>query len=108
MYRIEITVQARDDADEAYAWMVDSIGVVVVDGTTFTNNTAATVGGGISSAGYVYVTGSEFIGNTASAGGGIANFGLLYVGTSDFLGNFPDDILGPYFDLGGNGSIVND
>jgi predicted outer membrane repeat protein len=85
---------------------IDSIGVVVIDGTTFTNNHAATFGGAISSAGFVEVTNSDFVGNSAAVGGGIANFFILLVGGSDFSGNSPDDIAGGYTDLGGNGLIV--
>lgn len=85
---------------------IDSIGVVVVDSTTFINNSAATFGGGISSAGSVFVTNDAFAGNSAALGGAIANFAFLSVGGSNFSGNSPDDIFGGYIDLGGNSSII--
>lgn len=85
---------------------IDSIGIVVIDGTTYTNNHAATFGGAISTADFVQVTNSDFVGNSAAVGGAITNFFILLVGGSDFSGNSPDDIAGGYTDRGGNGPII--
>jgi hypothetical protein len=54
---------------------IDNTGVLTVDNTTFTANTAAAIGGAIAneSGGTVQVTDSTFAGNSAGTGGGVAD-----------------------------------
>ncbi len=60
-------------------------------------------GSGISNSGTATVTGSTVSGNADSfVGGGIYNDGTLAVLDSIFRDNIPDNIYGPYTDLGGN------
>jgi hypothetical protein len=68
------------------------------------SNKASFFGGAIANfEGTVLVTGSQLIGNSAPVGAAIFNsLGTVKVGTSTFQMNTPDNIFGPFIDLGGN------
>ena len=79
-------------------------GNVRVDQTDLAGNSTSFFGGGIANfEGTVWVSASQLIGNSAPVGGGIFNsLGTVKVGTTLFEMNTPDNILGPWIDLGGN------
>jgi predicted outer membrane repeat protein len=75
-----------------------------VDLSDLVSNSTSFFGGGIANfEGMVWVSGSKLITNSAPVGAGIFNsLGTLKVGTTLFQQNTPDNILGPWIDLGGN------
>jgi CSLREA domain-containing protein len=64
-----------------------SWGIVFVTSSTFSNNTATTLGGGIYCDDYLRVTNSTFANNTAQDGGGIYNSDDLILFNCTFSGN---------------------
>jgi hypothetical protein len=75
-----------------------------VTDTELSYNFVIFFGGGIANfEGRVQVTGSQFTWNSAPAGAAIFNSsGTVKVGTTIFHPNPPDNIDGPWIDLGGN------
>ena len=53
----------------------NDFGTATVRDSTFTGNSASSVGGGLANDGTATVSGSTFTGNSASLGGGLVNFG---------------------------------
>jgi predicted outer membrane repeat protein len=68
---------------------VDSSGVLTINGSTFSGNTAAGSGGAINSSGTLTINNSTFSGNKANGGNGgaLATSGALTVTNSTFSGN---------------------
>jgi hypothetical protein len=85
-----------------------NLGTLTISGSTLSGNSAAGNGGGICNTGLGTVTVSECVIANNSAGGnggGIFNSGAggtVTVGDSTFFANTPDNIFGPFTDLGGN------
>jgi len=92
----------------SYGGGIYNAGTLTLSGCTVSANyaiadIAPAFGGGIYNAGTLTVTNSTLSGNdTNGMGGGIYNAGTLTVGFSTFYSNFPDNIIGPYTDVGGN------
>jgi hypothetical protein len=77
---------------------------MTIVGCTLSGNTAGQ-GGGIMNLYMMTVDNCTLSGNTAGiVGGGIANFDTLTVRESIYSTNTPDNICGPWIDLGGNTS----
>jgi hypothetical protein len=88
---------------EAGGGIYNDNGTLTVNDSHLVSNSASFFGGGIStSEGAVAVTSSELVANSAPVGGGIFNStGTVEVGWTLFH-NTPDNIFGPYTDLGSN------
>jgi hypothetical protein len=82
----------------------NATGEVTVTDSKLGYNFVSFFGGGIATfEGKVQVTGSDFTYNSALAGASIFNsFGTVQVGTTFFHPTPPDNIDGPWIDLGGN------
>ena len=77
--------------------------------STFGDNSAGTVGGGIFNTGTLTVTNSTFSGNSASSGGGIENLAssTLTITNSTLANNVADDAGGGIANSGGTLTITN-
>jgi predicted outer membrane repeat protein len=86
-----------------------NFGTMTASNCLFVGNVAGFGGGIFNDGGTVTVTGSTFANNTGLLDGGAiynAFGGSLSVGTSVFAGNTPENIVGPFTDLGGNVGVT--
>ena len=90
--------------------------MLTVTNSTVNNNTASVAGatptrdegsgGGIAAYDRLTISNTGLSGNTARVGGGIfISGGTVKVGTTLFQQNIPDNIFGPFTNLGGNTGI---
>ncbi|MBN1427182.1 MAG: CSLREA domain-containing protein, partial [Anaerolineae bacterium] len=75
-------------------------GILAINNSTLSDNSAFNAGGGIFNTGTLIVTNSTFSGNSASSGGGIYNRGTLTVINSTISGNTSNSGGGIYRDAG--------
>jgi hypothetical protein len=102
---------------DCYGGGIYNAGTLTVSSSTLSGNSFTTIdvvagppfptieGGGIYNVGTLTVSKTTLSGNSAQYGGGIYNAGTagaLTVLDSNFILNRPDNIVGPYTDLGGN------
>ncbi len=85
--RISASNFSGNTAQFAGAIANDPAGDVTVEATTFIGNSAIDFGGAIDSGGYVMVSTSTFIDNSARFAGAIGSGGELIVAGSTFIGN---------------------